>query len=164
MRRPPRQFAADARASLAVSPSGTRLYAVSPLGPTIAELDPTALEVGRVTTLPRPDLQGASTVRATVTDVDTLYVAFGPEILVVDLATMSLSGGWTAPGVVTGLEPSNDRGLLYVSLVDGLVAVDPRTGAVDERFTVPTEGPIDHVAPALRPICPSPTCAAPADG
>ena len=153
----PELFAADERGSLAISPSGTRLYAVSPLGPTIAEVDTAALEVGRVTTLPRPDLQGAPTVRAAVTDADTLHVAFGAEVVVVDLATLSVTDErWTAPGVVTGLEPSNDRGRLYVSLPDGILAVDARTGVVDKRFTVPTEGPIDHVAPALRPIVPEP--------
>ena len=153
----PPEFAADARGALAIAPSGARLYAITPTGPMIAEIDTEALELSRTATLPSTLLAEAQSIRATVTDVDTLHLAVGTQVITVDLRTLAVTGdGWQAPGVVTGLEPSNDPDLLYVSLADGLLAVDPRTGDVRRRFPVATEGPIDHVAPALRPIVPEP--------
>ena len=56
------------------------------------------------------------------------------------------------PAIVTGIQPSSDGSTLYVSLVDRVLALDPRTLREREELRVPISGPIDHVAPALPPI------------
>jgi hypothetical protein len=57
---------------------------------------------------------------------------------------------------VIGLKPSTDGSVLYVSLADRVLVLDPRTMTQRRELDVPTTqspaDPIDHVAPALPPI------------
>jgi hypothetical protein len=154
----PAEFASSLEGALAVAPSGTRLYVIAPGAPgapgapAIAEIDTATLTIARAAPLPRVVLTDGPTVRATVADADTLHLAVGATVVTVDLRTLEAGTPWDAPAVVTGLQPSHDPSVLYVSTADGVAAVDPATGAVRRRFAVAAEGPIDHVAPALRPI------------
>ena len=54
---------------------------------------------------------------------------------------------------MTGIQPSNDGSVLYVSLADRVLALDPRTLTPRRELDVADRpNPIDHVAPALPPI------------
>jgi len=53
---------------------------------------------------------------------------------------------------VIGMKPSTDGSVLYVSLVDRVLALNPRTLTPNRELDVATTEPIDHVAPALPPI------------
>jgi hypothetical protein len=136
--------------AVAVSPSGTRLYVVAPAAAAVAELDTAALKVTRIGHL--PERSDATTVRATVTDAATLYVAAAGEVTAMDLRGLTPTGGWHVQGAITGIQPASQPGTLFVSLTDRVIAVDAKTGATQREFRVAGTGRIDHVAPALRPI------------
>jgi hypothetical protein len=145
----PAQFATTPRGALAVTPSGTRLYVTAPAVGALAELDTTTSKVTRTVGVPADAI--ATNARATATD-STLYLAVGSRITPVTLADLSVGDGWTAPDIVTGIEPSTDGTTIYVSLPDRVLALDPRTLRERRTLDVPAGEPIDHVAPALPPI------------
>ena len=132
-----------------MTPSGTRLFVAAPGVGAVAELDTTTSKVLRTATV--AITPGASTARATAT-ADTLYLTVDDLVTPVTIADLHAGDGWTAPAIVTGIQPSNDGATLYVSLVDRVLALDPRTLREREELSVPTSEPIDHVAPALPPI------------
>jgi hypothetical protein len=145
----PAQFATSPLGTLAVTPSGTHLYVAVPAVGALAELDTTNLTVTRTVVVPADAT--ATNARATATG-STLYLAVGSRITPVTLADLSVGDGWTAPDVVTGIEPSTDGTTVYVSLADRVLALDPRTLRERRTLDVPPGEPIDHVAPALPPI------------
>jgi hypothetical protein len=145
----PAQFATSPLGALAVTPSGSHLYVAAPAVGALAELDTTKLTVTRTVVLPA-DVT-ANNARATATD-STLYLAVGSRITPVALTDLSVSDGWTAGDIVTGIEPSGDGTVVYVSLPDRVLALDPRTLRARRTLDVPAGEPIDHVAPALPPI------------
>ena len=128
----PGEFAVSQLGALAVSPSGTRLYVAAPAYGALAELDTGTLKVARTATGPTGSI--GATARATASGT-TLYVAVDNQI-----------------NAVIGLKPSTDGNVLYVSLADRVLALDPRTMTTRRELDVPTTDPIDHVAPALPPI------------
>jgi len=146
----PAEFATSPVGAVAVSPSGTRLYAVSPATGALAELDTAALKVTRTGHL--PVASSALTVRATVADPNRLYVATGSAMTTIDLRTLTGGTPWVAADTVTGIEPGSNAGTLFVSLPDRVVVVDRDTGATRHEYPLAIAGRIDHVAPALRPI------------
>ena len=145
----PAEFATTPLGALAVTPSGTHLYVAAPAVGALAELDTTTLTVTRTVTVAADPT--ATTARATATG-STLYLAVGDRITRVKLADLSVGDGWTAPDIVTGIEPSTDGTTLHVSLPDQVLALDPRTLRERRTLDVPSTEPIDHVAPALAPI------------
>jgi hypothetical protein len=146
----PSEFAADPVGAVAVSPSGTRVYVVSPAVGAMAEIDVASLTVARTGRLPGPS--SARTVRATVTDDTTLHVSTDGAVTAVDLRALTERSTWSLPDRITGIEPASRGGTLFVSLPDRVVAVDGDTGSIHREYPVADAGPIDHVAPALRPI------------
>jgi hypothetical protein len=146
----PPEFAASPVGAVAVSPSGTRLYVVSPASGALAELDTAALRVTRMARLSEPSV--APTARATVAGSTTLYVATGVQVTSVRLTDLTESGEWYAPGTVTGIQPGSSSRTLFVSLPDRVLVVNPTTGTTQREFALTDAGRIDHVAPALRPI------------
>jgi hypothetical protein len=146
----PPEFAASPVGAVAVSPSGTRLYVVSPATASLAELDTAALRVTRTAHLPEASTD--TTVRATVAGSTTLYVATAGAVTTVNLSGLVASDEWYVPGTVTGIQPASSSDTLFVSLTDRVLAVDPKTGATQREFAPVNAGRIDHVAPALRPI------------
>ena len=146
----PAEFAANPVGAVAVSPSGTRLYVVSPATAAVAELDVASLTVARTGHLPTPS--SATTVRATVTNNTTMYVSTDSAVTVVDLRALTPRSTWTFPERITGIQPASVAGTLFVSLPDRVVEVDEASGAPRRLYPVAATGPIDHVAPALRPI------------
>jgi hypothetical protein len=146
----PPEFAADPVGAVAVSPSGTRLYVVSPAVGAVAELDVASLTVARTGRLPAAS--SATTVRATVTNETTLHVSTDSVVTAVDLRELSTRSAWSLPERITGIQPASRAGTLFVSLPDRVLAVDADSGSVSREYPVADAGPIDHVAPALRPI------------
>jgi hypothetical protein len=146
----PPEFATDPVGAVAVSPSGTRLYVVSPAVGAVAELDVASLSVARTGRLPLPS--SATTVRATVTNETTLHVSMDGTVTAVDLRALTARSTWSLPARITGIQPAARAGTLFVSLPDRVVAVDAESGSVSREYPVADAGPIDHVAPALRPI------------
>ena len=136
--------------AVAVSPSGTRLYVVAPATAALAEIDTAALRITRTAQL--PEASADATVRATVAGSTTLYVATAGDVTSVDLTDLAAAREWYVPGTVTGIEPGSNSGTLFVSLADRVLVVNPKTGATQREFAPVTDGGIDHVAPALRPI------------
>jgi hypothetical protein len=145
----PADFANSPLGALAVSPSGNRLYVVAPEVGALAELDTDALRVERTASL--PSAITATTARATAS-ATTLYVSVDSQITPLALDDLRPSDGWAAPGPVIGMKPSTDGNLLYVSLADQVLVLDPRTLTEKRALEVPTSDPIDHVAPELPPI------------
>ena len=145
----PADFAVSPLGALAVSPSGTRLYVAAPAVGAVAELDTGALEVTRTTTMTPQAV--ATTARATAS-ATTLYVSVDATITPIALDDLHLEEQFFAPGPVIGMKPSTDGAVLYVSLADRVLALDPRTMTTRRELDVPTTEPIDHVAPALPPI------------
>jgi hypothetical protein len=145
----PPEFAASPLGAMAVSPSGNRLYVAAPEVGALAELDTDALRVERTASLPSSFT--ATTARATAS-ATTLYVAVDSRITPVALDDLHSADGWAAPGPVIGMKPSTDGILLYVSLPDQVLVLDPRTLTEKRALDVPTTDPIDHVAPELPPI------------
>ena len=145
----PADFAVSPLGALAVSPSGTRLYVTAPAVGAIAELDTDALTVTRTTTMSSQTV--ATTTRATAS-ATTLYVAVDATITPISLDDLHLGEQFFAPGPVIGMKPSSDGTVLYVSLADRVLALDPRTMTQRRELDVPTTDPIDHVAPELPPI------------
>ena len=146
----PPEFAANPVGAVAVSPSGTRLYVVSPATGAVAELDVASLTVVRTGHLPAPS--AVTTVRATVTNDTTMYVSTDDAVTAVDLRALTPRASWVLLDRITGIEPGSQSGTLFVSLPDRVVAVDADSGVVRHEYRVGGAGPIDHVAPALRPI------------
>jgi hypothetical protein len=145
----PADFAANPLGALAVSPSGSRLYVAAPGVGALAELDTGALQVTRTATMP-PD-SAATTARAAAS-ATTLYLSVDSRITPIALDDLSMGDPQTAPGQVIGMKPSTDGTVLYVSLPDRVLVLDPRTLRQRTEIEVPTTDPIDHVAPALPPI------------
>ena len=79
-------------------------------------------------------------------------MATDARVTAIDLKSLSVSGEWTAPDTVTGIELSRDGAELYLSLADRVLVVDPRTLEPRKDLPVSSTEPIDHVAPALPPI------------
>ncbi len=151
----PAEFATNPLGALAVSPSGSHLYVVAPFVGVIADLDTHALTVARTGTFALPPGGVGGTARATATE-STLYLSSDNQLAPVALDDLR-AGDWVAaPGVITGIQPATDETALYVSLVDRVLVVDPRTLAPRREVTVPTTdtAPVDHLAPALPPIAP----------
>jgi hypothetical protein len=150
----PTEFADDPLGAVTVSPSGDRLYVVSPNIGKLAELDLQSMTVARTGTVAPPAASGATTVRATAT-ATTLYVAVDDRIAPVALDDLTVGAWTTAPGSIIGIEPATDDATLYVVLVDRVLVFDPRTFVARREVDLPpTTTPIDHVAPALPPISP----------
>jgi hypothetical protein len=148
----PGEFAVSPLGALAVSPSGTHLYVAAPAAGALAELDTGTLKITRTTTGPTiPTGSIGATARATAS-ATTLYAAVDNQISALALDDLAVVDTWTAPNAVIGLKPSTDGSVLYVSLADRVLALDPRTMAPRRELDVPTTDPIDHVAPALPPI------------
>jgi hypothetical protein len=151
----PPGFATSPLGALAVSPSGTHLYVVSPANQTVADLDTTKLEVARTMAFPLPPTGIGASARATATE-STLYVAIDDQLAAFPVEHLE-PGDWVAaPGVVTGIQPSTDGTALYVSLSDRVLVTDPRTLVARREVVVPSTAaaPVDHLAPALPPITP----------
>jgi hypothetical protein len=152
----PPEFATNPLGAVAVSPSGSQLYVVAPAVGAIAELDTHALTIGRTGTVALPPGGVGATARATATEA-TLYVSVDNQIAPVALDDLRADDWAAAPGVITGIQPATDESVLYVSLVDRVLVVDPRTLAPRRELAVPTTtdtAPVDHLAPALPPITP----------
>ena len=146
----PAEFATSPLGALAVSPSGTHLYVAAPASAALAELDTGTLKVTRTATSPTGSI--GATARATASTT-SLYVAVDNTISALALDDLAVADSWIAPGTVIGLKPSSDGTVLYVSLTDRVLALDPRTLTPRRELAVPTTtDPIDHVAPALPPI------------
>jgi DNA-binding beta-propeller fold protein YncE len=145
----PGDFATSPLGALAVSPSGARLYVAAPAVGALAELDTGALEVTRTASMAADPT--ATIARATASDT-TLSVAVGARIRSFALDDLTAGDEWFATGPVIGIKPSTDGTVLYVSLADRVLALDPRTLTQRRELEVPTSDPIDHVAPALPPI------------
>ena len=146
----PAEFATSPLGALAVSPSGARLYVAALAVGALAELDTGALAITRTATMTPQAV--ATTARATAS-ATTLYVAVDATITPVALDDLHRGDQWFAPGPVIGMKPSTDETVLYVSLADRVLALDPRTLTPRRaELDVPTTDPIDHVAPALPPI------------
>jgi hypothetical protein len=151
----PPQFANDPLGAVAVSPSGARLFVVAPAIREVAELDTGSLTVARTSTLTLPADVAGQSVRATA-DASTLYVSVDDRIAPVQLDSLTVGEWTTAPGAITGIQPSSDGSALYVALSDLVVVVDPHTLVTRHVIMVPstTTDPVDHLAPALPPITP----------
>ncbi len=145
----PPEFAASPLGTLAVSPSGNRLYIAAPSIGAVAELDTNALTITRTATGPTGSM--GATARATASGT-TLYVAVDNAVSALSLDDLHVEDSWVAPGAVIGMKPSTDGRVLYISLTDRVLALDPRTLTPRRELDVPTTEPIDHVAPALPPI------------
>jgi hypothetical protein len=146
----PPEFATHPLGALAVSPSGTHLYVAAPAASAVAELDTGTLKVTRTATAAVGTI--GVTARATAS-ATTLYLAVDQDINALALGDLGVTESWMAPGPVIGLKPSTDGTVLYVSLADRVLALDPRTLTPRRELEVPiTADPIDHVAPALPPI------------
>ncbi len=145
----PPQFASSPLGALAVSPSGNRLYVAAPSVGALAELDTNSLEVTRTAMVPI-SVTG-TTARATASGT-TLFLSEDTAVTALGLDDLTVEDSWTAPGSVIGMKPSTDGSVLYVSLVDRVLALDPRTLTPNRELDVATTEPIDHVAPALPPI------------
>jgi hypothetical protein len=145
----PGEFAVSQLGALAVSPSGTHLYVAAPGDGVLAELDTGTLKVTRTATGPTGSIGATARAAASAT---TLYVAVDNQITALAHDDLRIVDSWVAPGAVIGLKPSNDADVLYVSLADRVLALDPRTMTTRRELDVPTTDPIDHVAPALPPI------------
>ena len=156
----PPEFATDPLGALAVSPSGNRLYVYAPIGGALAELDTNTSRSTRTATVPPPIARGRRR-HAPPPPTRRCTCRSRPP----PRRTRRPRRRWTiAPGAVIGMKPSTDGSVLYVSLVDRVLVVDPRTLAPRRELDVPPEpDPIDHVAPALPPIPDPATRSAPAD-
>jgi hypothetical protein len=145
----PPTFAISPLGALAVSPSGNRLYVSAPAAGAFAELAIHTLPVTR--TAEGPPGSAGTTARAT-TSSTTLYVAVDQAVSALSLDDLQVERSWIASGTVIGLKPSTDGSVLYVSLADRVLVLDPRTLTPRTELDVTTTEPIDHVAPALPPI------------
>ena len=145
----PGEFAVSQLGALAVSPSGTHLYVAAPAYGALAELDTGTLKVTRTATGPTGSIGATARAAASAT---TLYVAVDHQITALALDDLRIVDSWIAPDTVIGLKPSTDSNVLYVSLADRVLTLDPRTMTTRRELDVPTTDPIDHVAPALPPI------------
>jgi hypothetical protein len=148
----PGEFAVSPLGALAVSPSGTHLYVTAPAAGALAELDTGTLKVTRTATGPTGPTGSIGTTARAGASASTLYVAVDNQISALALDDLALADSWTAPNPVIGLKLSTDGNVLYVSLADRVLALDPRTMTTRRELDVPTTDPIDHVAPALPPI------------
>jgi hypothetical protein len=126
----PRAFGpgeASAKA-IALSPDGSRLYAVDADRGLVAAMDTQGLRVvGRHhTDLGLPG--GGQTVATVSADGGTLFVARGSRVVEIGLEEMHPARSWSLDGPVTGLASSSDATQLYAATTHDLHVLNPETG------------------------------------
>lgn len=119
--------------SLALTPSGSTLYAVNgPLG-LISVIDATTLKVERTATVSGLPASAATTESAASStlsrDARKLYFTAERGVALVDTSDLSLRGLFLADSVITSVSLSQDGRRLYALSADGMIwMIDATTG------------------------------------
>jgi len=134
----PRAFGpGDAEAkAIAISPDGSRLYAVDTDQRLIAAMDTQRLKVVGVEHADLGLGHSGQAVASVSADGGTLYVGRGSSVVALRLEDMKVLDRWSLGGATTGLANSTDR--LYAATGDGVRILNPDTGA--QVRSVPVSG------------------------
>jgi DNA-binding beta-propeller fold protein YncE len=133
----------DATASaLTVSPDGSRLYVVDWTSGVVAVAEPEKLKVTHTSAVRFGDPDDRTFA---VASDDSLYVAGGAEVVVLDAATFEVRSRWPLPAEIAGLALGADGSRLYVSTGDTISAVDATTGEELDETPVPGALGLAHV-------------------
>jgi hypothetical protein len=134
----PRAFGpGDAEAkAIAISPDGSRLYAVDTDQGLVAATDTRRLKVVGVENADLGLGHSGQAVASVSADGGTLYVGRGSNVVALRLEDMKVLDRWSLGGATTGLATSSDR--LYATTPDGVRILNPDTGA--QIRSVPVSG------------------------
>ncbi len=134
----PRAFGpGDAEAkAIALSPDGSRLYAVDTDHGLVAAIDTQQLKVVGVQHVSFGLGDQGQTIASVGADGGTLYVGRGSQVVEFRLEDMKAVQHWSLSGSATGLATSTDR--LYAATPDGVRILNPETGAA--VASVPVSG------------------------
>jgi hypothetical protein len=134
----PRAFGpgeASAKA-IALSPDGSRLYAVDTDHGLVAAIDTERLKVVGVEHVSFGLGDQGQTMATVSSDGGTLFVGRGSSVVDLGLENMKALDRWSLDGTATGLATSSDR--LYAATGDGVRILNPETGA--QIRSVPVSG------------------------
>jgi hypothetical protein len=131
--------------AFAVSPDGSRLYAIDTTAGLIGVVDTASLKVVRTERVPFALSGDAQTLAEVSADGHSLYVARGAALVAVDTATFATTARWSLPAPTTGLATSADGARLYASTPDDLRVLDPDTGHQVRSFSVHAVSGIDYI-------------------
>jgi hypothetical protein len=134
----PRAFGpgkAEAKA-IALSPDGSRLYAIDTDQGLIAAIDTQRLKVVGVKHVALGLGDRGQTMASVSADGGTLFVGRGPSVVDLRLEDMKAMDRWSLGGATTGLATSSDR--LYAATPDGVRILNPSTGT--QIRSVPVSG------------------------
>jgi hypothetical protein len=123
-------------AALAVSPDGTRVYAVDRAQHRLVEVDTESLMITR--TIDVALSSAASPTSMVASDDGHLYLSDGPSILVLKTDTLTVAGRWTAPGPVTGLVAARNGQSLFASSPQQVATFAP-SGVRTASTAVPSD-------------------------
>lgn len=104
--------------SLAVSPSGDRLYVVDRTLGRVVEIDPSALAITRSVDIPITAAAAADATTPTALAVGAngrLYLSDGATVVVVRTDTLAVAERWPATGPVTGLAVATNGDAVFAS-------------------------------------------------
>jgi DNA-binding beta-propeller fold protein YncE len=136
----------EAAVGLAVSPDGEQLIVADAGTEKLAEIDTDELEVARTF-----DMAGLGTDQSravvTVADDGVLYMAAGPSLFELDLATLSETYAWNVEAVVTGIGLSASGDELRVAHRGGITLIDRASRAETGVLSVPGRGSVALLGP-----------------
>lgn len=125
--------------AMAVSSQGTRLYVADWTNGAVAVVNPKRVRVIETAAVDFGVPDGETFAAASE---EWLYMGGHDEVVVVDLASLTIDARWQMEGEVSGLSLTADERRLYVSVGGNeIVALDASTGrALNEVTEVATEG------------------------
>lgn len=120
--------------AIALSPDGSRLYVIDATSTSVAEIDPSALNVVTVRDF-GPTAGSVGAASAVVTSDGRLLIGAGREVVTMPAAASGSVARWSTPGVVRGVATTGSHA--YVGQDGAVLRLDRATGRVEHRVAVP---------------------------
>ena len=150
----PEEFATAPQkvSALTVSPDGKHLYVANGREQILAEVDTEALTVARTAPVDFANGVGAHALQSSA---DSLYLAGGTKVSVVDLEDLEIDSWWEADGLITGLQARADDSRMYVGQTTGVAIFDPSSGMSLGHVDPPGTGTVGRLGPVARGLDPA---------
>lgn len=146
----PASFASHAQSTaLALSPDGDRLYVTNSATEQLAEVDTETLQVVRTAPI---DTAYSGATNAVHDGGSNLYVTSGPQLISIDLQSLTQTDSWILDDAIRGVQASTKSGRLYVGHRDAISVVDASTGREIDSIDPPGVKSIVRLGPAFPQV------------